>query len=153
MVCHEANERLVYARLSGFGQDGPWAGLAGHDINYIGLTGAPVSSRFAPRSRPHTPCARSPWTNPIIVVVPSRTLASTTWPAAARPRLEQGADDAEGQRQRSPAEVADEVDRRHRPLAGPADRPQRAGEADVVDVVAGHPGPRAVLAEAASCRA
>ncbi len=39
-VCHEANERLVYARLSGFGQDGPWAGVAGHDINYIGLTGA-----------------------------------------------------------------------------------------------------------------
>ena len=38
--CHEANERLVYARLSGFGQDGPWAGVAGHDINYIGLTGA-----------------------------------------------------------------------------------------------------------------
>jgi alpha-methylacyl-CoA racemase len=38
--CHETNERLVYARLSGFGQDGPWAGVAGHDINYIGLTGA-----------------------------------------------------------------------------------------------------------------
>lgn len=38
--CHAANERLVYARLSGFGQDGPWAGVAGHDINYIGLTGA-----------------------------------------------------------------------------------------------------------------
>jgi alpha-methylacyl-CoA racemase len=39
-VCHGVNERLVYARLSGFGQDGPWAGVAGHDINYIGLTGA-----------------------------------------------------------------------------------------------------------------
>jgi alpha-methylacyl-CoA racemase len=39
-ACHEANPRLVYARLSGFGQDGPWAGVAGHDINYIGLTGA-----------------------------------------------------------------------------------------------------------------
>ncbi len=39
-TCHEVNERLVYARLSGFGQDGPWAGVAGHDINYIGLTGA-----------------------------------------------------------------------------------------------------------------
>jgi len=38
--CHAANERLVYARLSGFGQDGPWAEVAGHDINYIGLTGA-----------------------------------------------------------------------------------------------------------------
>jgi alpha-methylacyl-CoA racemase len=39
-ACHAANARLVYARLSGFGQDGPWAGVAGHDINYIGLTGA-----------------------------------------------------------------------------------------------------------------
>jgi alpha-methylacyl-CoA racemase len=40
VACHAANERLVYARLSGFGQDGPWAEVAGHDINYIGLTGA-----------------------------------------------------------------------------------------------------------------
>jgi alpha-methylacyl-CoA racemase len=39
-ACDAVNERLVYARLSGFGQDGPWAGVAGHDINYIGLTGA-----------------------------------------------------------------------------------------------------------------
>ena len=38
--CHAVNDRLVYARLSGFGQDGPWATVAGHDINYIGLTGA-----------------------------------------------------------------------------------------------------------------
>src|SRR5436190_11546013 len=36
-ACHATNERLVYARLSGFGQDGPWAAVAGHDINYIGL--------------------------------------------------------------------------------------------------------------------
>ena len=39
-VCHGVNPRLVYARLTGFGQDGPWARVAGHDINYIGLTGA-----------------------------------------------------------------------------------------------------------------
>jgi alpha-methylacyl-CoA racemase len=39
-VCHGVNPRLVYARLTGFGQDGPWAPVAGHDINYIGLTGA-----------------------------------------------------------------------------------------------------------------
>jgi alpha-methylacyl-CoA racemase len=39
-ACHAVNDRLVYARLSGFGQDGPWARVAGHDINYIGLTGA-----------------------------------------------------------------------------------------------------------------
>ncbi|MFF5263802.1 CaiB/BaiF CoA transferase family protein [Actinomadura viridis] len=34
------NPGLVYARMTGWGQDGPWAGRAGHDINYIGLTGA-----------------------------------------------------------------------------------------------------------------
>jgi alpha-methylacyl-CoA racemase len=38
--CLDANPALVYGRLSGWGQDGPWAGVAGHDINYIGLTGA-----------------------------------------------------------------------------------------------------------------
>ncbi len=34
------NPRLVYARLTGYGQDGPYAGRAGHDINYIALAGA-----------------------------------------------------------------------------------------------------------------
>ena len=34
------NPRLIYARLTGFGQDGPYAGMAGHDINYIALSGA-----------------------------------------------------------------------------------------------------------------
>lgn len=34
------NPRLVYARVTGWGQDGPYAAMAGHDINYIGLVGA-----------------------------------------------------------------------------------------------------------------
>src|SRR5215469_14929231 len=34
------NTRLVYARLTGFGQDGPYANMAGHDINYIAISGA-----------------------------------------------------------------------------------------------------------------
>jgi len=34
------NSRLVYARLTGFGQEGPYAGMAGHDINYIAISGA-----------------------------------------------------------------------------------------------------------------
>jgi len=38
--CLAVNPRLVYGRLSAWGQDGPWAHVAGHDINYIGLTGA-----------------------------------------------------------------------------------------------------------------
>ena len=35
-----ANPRLVYARMTGWGQDGPLAHAAGHDINYIAITGA-----------------------------------------------------------------------------------------------------------------
>ncbi|MDT8913758.1 CaiB/BaiF CoA-transferase family protein [Amycolatopsis sp. PS_44_ISF1] len=38
--CHARNPRLVYGRMTGWGQDGPLATRAGHDINYIGLTGA-----------------------------------------------------------------------------------------------------------------
>ena len=34
------NPRLVYCSLSGYGQDGPYAGLVGHDINYISIGGA-----------------------------------------------------------------------------------------------------------------
>ena len=39
-VCQERNPRLVYGRMTGWGQQGPWAHTAGHDINYIALTGA-----------------------------------------------------------------------------------------------------------------
>jgi alpha-methylacyl-CoA racemase len=36
-TCHE---RLIYGRMTGWGQEGPWAQTAGHDINYLSLTGA-----------------------------------------------------------------------------------------------------------------
>ncbi|MEU4658401.1 CaiB/BaiF CoA-transferase family protein [Streptomyces sp. NPDC023723] len=36
----ERNPGLVYARMTGWGQDGPLTARAGHDINYIGITGA-----------------------------------------------------------------------------------------------------------------
>mgnify|MGYP000540960143 CR=1 FL=1 len=39
-VCLERNPKLVFARMTGWGQDGPLAHAAGHDINYISLTGA-----------------------------------------------------------------------------------------------------------------
>jgi len=38
--CLERNSRLVYGRMTGWGQDGPYAHAAGHDINYIALGGA-----------------------------------------------------------------------------------------------------------------
>ena len=39
-VCLARNPRLVYGRMTGWGQTGPLAGAAGHDINYIALSGA-----------------------------------------------------------------------------------------------------------------
>jgi alpha-methylacyl-CoA racemase len=38
--CHALNPRLVYGRMTGWGQDGPLAQTAGHDIDYLALTGA-----------------------------------------------------------------------------------------------------------------
>lgn len=38
--CTARNPRLIYARMTGWGQYGPRAGHVGHDINYLGLTGA-----------------------------------------------------------------------------------------------------------------
>src|SRR5215471_14574133 len=39
-ICLKRNPRLVYGRMTGWGQEGPLAKAAGHDINYIALTGA-----------------------------------------------------------------------------------------------------------------
>ena len=33
------NQGLVYARLTGYGQSGPYADMAGHDINYLATSG------------------------------------------------------------------------------------------------------------------
>ncbi|MSX01480.1 MAG: CoA transferase, partial [Actinobacteria bacterium] len=38
-VCKEINPKLVYGRMTGWGQEGPYARTAGHDINYIALAG------------------------------------------------------------------------------------------------------------------
>ncbi len=39
-TCLKENPKLVYGRMTGWGQEGPLAKLAGHDINYLALTGA-----------------------------------------------------------------------------------------------------------------
>jgi alpha-methylacyl-CoA racemase len=39
-VCLQRNPRIVFGRITGWGQDGPLAQAAGHDINYIAITGA-----------------------------------------------------------------------------------------------------------------
>jgi alpha-methylacyl-CoA racemase len=37
--CRIRNQSLVYGRMTGWGQDGPWSSMAGHDIDYLALTG------------------------------------------------------------------------------------------------------------------
>lgn len=52
-VCLQANPSLVYGRMTGWGQHGPLAHAAGHDLNYIALTGA--LDGIGPKSRPVPP--------------------------------------------------------------------------------------------------
>ncbi len=49
-VCLSRNPRLVYGRMTGWGQEGPLARAAGHDLNYIALAGA-----LHPIGRPDSP--------------------------------------------------------------------------------------------------
>ena len=39
-TCLDANPKIVYGRMTGFGQDGPMSKAAGHDLNYIAMSGA-----------------------------------------------------------------------------------------------------------------
>ena len=52
--CAARNPRLVYGRVTGWGQEGPLAKAAGHDLNYIALTGAldAIGRRGAPPTPP-----------------------------------------------------------------------------------------------------
>ena len=51
--CLARNPRLVFGRMTGWGQDGPWSTAAGHDINYISLAGA--LAHFGRAGQPPTP--------------------------------------------------------------------------------------------------
>jgi alpha-methylacyl-CoA racemase len=53
-VCLQRNPRLVYARMTGWGQDGPLAQRAGHDINFVALAGGllPIGSADRPPPPP-----------------------------------------------------------------------------------------------------
>lgn len=52
-VCHARNPALVYGRMTGWGQSGPLAAAAGHDINYIALSG--VLHSIGPAAQPLAP--------------------------------------------------------------------------------------------------
>jgi alpha-methylacyl-CoA racemase len=51
----ELNPKLIYARLTGWGQNGPYASMAGHDINYIALSGS-LSMFRRKGEKPLPPC-------------------------------------------------------------------------------------------------
>lgn len=51
--CHAVNPRLVYGRITGWGQDGPRAQEAGHDLTYIATTG--ILAAIGPAGRPVPP--------------------------------------------------------------------------------------------------
>jgi len=52
-VCLARNPRLVFGRMTGWGQEGPYASAPGHDINYISLAGA--LAHFGRQGEPPTP--------------------------------------------------------------------------------------------------
>ncbi|GAB2571244.1 CoA transferase [Paractinoplanes abujensis] len=52
--CHQVNPGLVYARMTGWGQDGPLAARAGHDIDYLAVAGA-LEPLGRAGQRPHAP--------------------------------------------------------------------------------------------------
>lgn len=51
--CHGRNPRLVYGRMTGFGQDGPMSQTVGHDINYVAQSG--ILSLIGRAGQPPTP--------------------------------------------------------------------------------------------------
>ena len=51
--CLATNPRLVYGRMTGWGQDGPMAAMAGHDLNYLSITG--VLDAIGTAERPVVP--------------------------------------------------------------------------------------------------
>jgi alpha-methylacyl-CoA racemase len=53
-ACLGRNPRLVYGRMTGWGQEGPLATTAGHDLSYIAVTGA-LHAMGQDRARPHFP--------------------------------------------------------------------------------------------------
>ena len=52
-ICHARNPKLIYGRITGWGQTGPLAKTAGHDLNFISLTGALAA--FGPQDKPVPP--------------------------------------------------------------------------------------------------
>ena len=54
-ACLARDPRLVYGRMTGWGQQGPMSQMAGHDLNYLALTGALTLLQRRPEGRPLDP--------------------------------------------------------------------------------------------------
>jgi crotonobetainyl-CoA:carnitine CoA-transferase CaiB-like acyl-CoA transferase len=74
-VCLRRNPRLAYGRMTGWGQSGPLAPRAGHDLNYLGVSGARRGSRRSPRRPSSATWAAAPSTSPSASSPPSSTPA------------------------------------------------------------------------------
>ena len=81
---------------------------------------------------------------------PSHIAASTTWPLPDFEASSMRGQHADHEIERAAAEIADQVERRHRLLLG-ADRGKRAGDRDVVDVMAGGVAPAGLPGPSRSC--
>ena len=77
-VCLERNPKLVFGRMTGWGQDGPLSQAAGHDINYISVAGALGAMGYADR-----PPAPSPRRLPAPLCIASDS--ARNWPPRAVP--------------------------------------------------------------------
>jgi alpha-methylacyl-CoA racemase len=76
-VCLERNPSLVYGRMTGWGQDGPLADTAGHDIDYLALSGA--LHAIGTEKKPIAPLNRSPPS----ISPPTSAVGRCTWPLAS----------------------------------------------------------------------
>ena len=77
-ACLGTNPRLVFGRMTGWGQSGPLADAAGHDINYLSLSGA-LHAIGEPGGKPVVPLNRSP-----IAVAGRCCWWSACWPPSLR---------------------------------------------------------------------
>ena len=74
-VCLARNPKLVFGRMTGWGQDGPLAARAGHDINYIALTGVlNAIGRAGGAPAPRFGAVPRGWIRPSGAAAPARSL-------------------------------------------------------------------------------
>ena len=112
--CAARNPRLVYGRMTGWGQSGPLAQAAGHDMNYVALTGLAVGHRGERPIVPPTVVGDAAGALGLVFGIASRCTTPNQWARPCRRR-----------RHRRRLGEAD-VDRTERRAGGEHDRPEPA---------------------------